>query len=519
MPVAGNRFGAMLGARRGNADDTFYARATPEKVEITETYSVTQEISSNPDKRSGPPTGRIEMVVPYDGGDYFTRQAVKDVERAVAARGQREPRTAIIGHLLVADHRQTDLYQNQSMRQFGEVGVIPLEVPVTSKDGTTGRLTTDRRASVMSYDYAPKQPELVPVDLEVQLFDPDIIDLEVDRLLDEADVDPAELIKRLTRVARFKSELLLMVQVHLTLPVKPGQLLKPAVKKISIGWPTVTSIATTQLMVLAPSNPELRKGTHRPNVKPRPIRYNPVERRLEWENVHFLPSKRSDEQDVVNCTFHSAQMHLIIGHPGELFAEDQLTVHAEVEVPGYLLSGVEARLYGATGNRVPAHPDRPLPELTTHVNATAVLQLDDAFAEREFAPYHQVVFDDVVPSDKRIDDIVMELKMAQFDVDAPEVLEDPAESVTPKWVLRASRQDSMSLTIAVEGKRYSVKVREAEQNRVEHDKLVEYDKLKDSGWIKLSMRGVMPGDHRELTRQMNELQAALRQRYDQQRGW
>jgi hypothetical protein len=512
MPVPVNMVRAALGSRRGSADDRFYARATPEKVEIAETYSVTQEISGNPDRDPGTPTGRIEMVVPYDGGEYFTRQAVRDVERAVAARGQAEPRTAIIGHLLIADHRRTDLHL--SMQQYGEVGVIPLEVPVTSKHGATGRLTSDRRASVMSCDYAPQPPELFPIDLDVRLFDPDIIDLELDRLLDAADVDPADLIKRLTREARFKSELLLTIRVHLTLPVKQGQLLKPMVKKVSIGWPTVTSIATTQLVVFAPPNPDLRQGTRRPDFKPRPIRYNPVERRLEWENVHFLPSTRSDHQDVVNCTFDSAQMHLIIGHPGELFAADQLTVHAEVEVPGYLLSGVEARLYGATGNRVPASPGRPLPELTTHVNATATLQLDDAFAERQFAPYHQVVFDNVVPDDKRIDDIVMVLKMAQFDVDSPEVLENPAESSTPKWVLRASRQDSLNLTIAVEGKRYSVQEHQVEQNRG-----VGQEKTKDSGWIKLSVRGVLPRDHRELTRQMNELQAALRERYRQQQGW
>lgn len=514
MPTPANVVRATLGSRRGNADDRLYARATPEKVEIAETYSVTQEIAKNPRSEPGTPTGRIEMVIPYDGGDYFTRQAVGDVERAVAARGQAEPQTAIMGHLLIADHRRTDLYQ--SMRQHGEVGVIPLEVPVTSADGTTGRLTSDRRASVMSYDYAPQPPELYPINLDVRLFDPDILDLEWDWLLDAFDVDPADLIKRLTQEARFKSELFLMIQVHLTLPVKKGQLLKPMVKRVSIGWPTVTSIATTQLAILAPHDPRLRSGTRRPGYKQQPIRYNPVERRLEWENVHFFqPRERSDDQDVVNRTYRSAQMQLIIGHPGELFAAERLTVHAEVEVPGYLLSGVEARLYGATGNRVPADPGRPLPELMTRVNATATLQLDDAFAKREFAPYHQIVFDEVVPDQKRIDDIVMVLKMAQFDVDPPrEDLENTAESSTPKWVLRARRpKDSLSLTIAVEGKRYSVEEHVVEQGRVGHQR------TRDSGWIKLSVRGVLPRDHRELTRQMNELQAALRERYRQQQGW
>jgi hypothetical protein len=515
MPVPANMVRATLGSRRRNADDRLYARATPEKVEIVETYSVTQEISSNPGRDPGTPTGHIEMVIPYDGGDYFTRQAVGDVERAIAVRGPGEPRTAIMGHLLITDHRRTDLYQNQSMRQHGEVGVIPLEVPVTSPNGETGRLTSDSRASVMNYDYAPQPPELFPIGLDLRLFDPDIIDLELDRFLDAFDVNPADLIKRLTQEARFKNELLLLIRVDLTLPVKTGQLLEPMVKRVSIGWPTVTSIATTQLMIPAPPDPGSGQDTRRPDYRRRPIRYNPVERRLEWEDVHFLPRECSDNQDVVSQTYSSAPMQLIIGHPGELFAEPRLTVHAEVEVPGYLLSGMEARLYGATGNRVPADSGRPLPELTTRVNATATLQLDDAFAKRKFAPYHQVVFDDVEPHEKRIDDIVTVLKVAQFDVDPPwEDPENTAESSTPKWVLRAHRPtDSLSITIAVEGKRYSVTERVVEQGRVEHDR------TRDSGWIKLSVRGVLPHDHRKLTRQMNDLQVALRDRYRQKQGW
>ena len=88
MPAPANLVRARLGSWGGNADDRLYARATPEKVEIAETYSVTQEISKSPWSEPGTPTGRIEMVIPYDGGDYFTRQAGRDVDRAVAARGQ-----------------------------------------------------------------------------------------------------------------------------------------------------------------------------------------------------------------------------------------------------------------------------------------------------------------------------------------------------------------------------------------------------------------------------------------------
>jgi hypothetical protein len=127
---------------------------------------------------------------------------------------------------------------------------------------------------------------------------------------------------------------------------------------------------------------------------------------------------------------------------------------------------------------------------------------------REFAPYHQIVFDDVVPGDMRISDIVTVLKTAQFDVKSKPVgLENIDETDTPKWLVRANRdKDSLSLTVAVDGKRLEVEESVLEQGRMVR-------RTKETGWIKLSVRGVLPRDHQELTRQMNELQAALRERY------
>ena len=62
-----------------------YARAAPEKVEITEEYSVTQEISSNPVWETGPSAGHVEIMVPYDGQAYFTREAADDVKKSQQA--------------------------------------------------------------------------------------------------------------------------------------------------------------------------------------------------------------------------------------------------------------------------------------------------------------------------------------------------------------------------------------------------------------------------------------------------
>src|ERR1700745_1513779 len=96
---------------RGNSGDadTVYARAVLERAEITENYYVEQEISKNrsttlsrdPSGRGeNEPPGRIEMAIPYDGHDYFTRQARDDVAGKLAHLEQRR-RMAVIGRLLL----------------------------------------------------------------------------------------------------------------------------------------------------------------------------------------------------------------------------------------------------------------------------------------------------------------------------------------------------------------------------------------------------------------------------------
>ena len=59
------------------------ARARLESARIEETYRYFRDISANAAaEQRGEPTGRIELVLPYDGDTYFTRQACRDVLRA-----------------------------------------------------------------------------------------------------------------------------------------------------------------------------------------------------------------------------------------------------------------------------------------------------------------------------------------------------------------------------------------------------------------------------------------------------
>jgi hypothetical protein len=200
-------------------------------------------------------------------------------------------------------------------------------------------------------------------------------------------------------------------------------------------------------------------------------------------------------------------MMLNIGHPGELFKEEKLEVNAEVEVPGYLLSGLEARLFDATGDKQGRQP-----KLTTRFHIRTDLYPADVFAGRTFSPYQQFVFDDIIPNEMRITDIVTVLRNSRFEVNEPwSGPENESGTQTPKWLLTARRSqgpDDLDLLVAVEGKRHVM-----DREQIMAESMVKISGNKESGQLKISVLGMLPRDHKELTREMNALQQALRDRF------
>lgn len=274
MSTPRDRVRSALGSRRGRGDDKLYARAKPEKAKITESYSVTQEISKNPSMQvDGEGTGRIEMKIPYDGRDYVTRQAVDDVERGIAMRSGTGERKAVVGHLLLTGHAKTDL--RNTIRRHSQVGVIPLAIPVTSAGGSLN-LTADRQTCVIGYDYQPDAPPIYPIELDIKLYDPDNLTskfYEVETLTKLGRTKPSEVIEKLRQETSFSSELLLIIVVRISLPVKKGYWRPtPVVRRVSVDWPTITSLGTTQLYV-----PHRSAEWEDPQLRQVPVRYNPVE--------------------------------------------------------------------------------------------------------------------------------------------------------------------------------------------------------------------------------------------------
>jgi hypothetical protein len=506
---------------RGYGDDTdaVYARAMLERAEITERYYVEQEISKNRSialsgnpraEQDDEPPGRIEMSIPFDGNDYFTQQAYKDVARRLAHL-ERRRRMATIGHLLLRDDEKTSLRTSLSLND--RYGAVPVRIPVTQADGSLAPLTADRKACRIRYDYEPEPPGIVPIELEIMLYDPDSLDLPtVDLMNGRGKRYVDDVIKRIRQQVSFKSELLLRVVVRLLLPVKKGYpRLEPFVARVSVGWPTVTSLQTLSLHFGEGPTAATPDG-----LKEAQVRYNPVKRRLEWEQVPmaWVKTNPADGDESIR-SYLSADMLLSIRHPGELYEQPSLEVHAEAEVPGYLLSGLEARLYDATGR-----PQKLQPTLTTRVSSEVRLVLDDAFARRDFSPFQHLVFDEIIPDDMRIADIITALNDAGFTVSRvrPEHQghEVDAETGSLNWFLAARRRegpDDMNLWIFVEGRRHRTK-----RETVVHGGGVTHRTTLDSGELNVFMRGTLAGDHKELAREMNALQQALRERYDRVRS-
>lgn len=523
-----------------------YARAKPETVSIVETYSYLQEISRNRDlqaDRSRPPTGRVRIVLPYDGDHYFTRQASADVS-AQLPPDHTDPTEALVGHVVLTNYGRADL--GHGGNRNGRFTALPIRVPVSGGGLPSGydHLIGDRASCVLTHDYRPdpNQPEILPVTVSITLLDPDSDDfLEIARL---GDADPDELKARLPVLRTFEPylELRVKIQVHVA-GGSPD--LRPEVSLVSIDWPKMTSLSSFRLWV---------------SGRDFPIRYNLASHSLEWRDVPLRATRKKDgtkqatdkhakseankgredkgeqddqeqprgerdekeqdaaeqdadrqdsakqsndkqdgedEQEPAIRTYESPIMTLFVQQPGELYREPMLQAKVDVRIP-QLLSGMEARLYGGTG--VSAEDCRP--ELVSEVSTRVRMILDDAFAERMVSASQHLHFEEVLPDPARIEDIRNALAGHGF-----QCLSDRQIGTDPYLHLlvyrRSQGPDSMELGYLIEGRRFTTARRKVVAGETLTTRV-------QSGDLKIFGYGTLRTSSREVTRAMNELQKVLR---------
>jgi hypothetical protein len=495
-----------LGQRSAGAGgrDAAFARARPRRVELTERYAVRQQISRSPSaETSAEPTGHIHISVPYDGHTYFTRQACADVDHATRMTGS-EISEARIGHLLLDNDGETDLRGVLKLREGH--GSVPVTVRLPAGPDVVGQLAADGQTCVLSEDYKPNRPEVIPCRLSIEVLDPDSLDLPPLDLAPgqakETRPVPGEVINKIRQLVDFKNSLLLQIVAHLDLPDHPGQAdAKPVLTKLAIDWPTITSLRTLNLEVDGES---------------RPVAYSPIEKRIEWRNVPMTARNKPGDKGGM-LSFASPVMNLFIEQPGELYREKVLSARAEIKVTGYLLSGVGARWFGAAGQR----SRTPDPKRATRLSVTTDLTLDDAFIRRSRSPYHHLFFDEIIPDEMRITDIKTALRdrgfsepvtIREFEFEGPDGPET-GQLKPDNWFLVARRPEGpnvMDLWLFVEGNRFDT---ERERTLPGH----KYKSTFESGELRVFIRGCLPRDSHALTREMNALQQALRERYERVR--
>jgi hypothetical protein len=464
--------------RKTDPTNAIHVRARVKRARIKERYFYEQEISENATRhQEKEPEGRIELVLPYDGDRYMSRQARRDIDHA-----RRTGTEALIGHLLLAGFGHANL--NGLLDEGPTYGSVPVKVPIEGLAVSDGPdpLTADRSACVVSHDYVPdtRHFKVDPVDVDARLIDPD--DAEFSPTEVASDIAGKRL--QIMRQVGFLPELRLVMTVRLAVPREQAKGARAKVRQVFISWPTHTSLRSLRLIV---------DGKHHP------IRYNPRREGLEWSDITMKAEADPGAGEL--GTFVSPVMTLVIPQPGELYQEASLGGQVKVVVDR-LLSGLDARLYDATGT-LRGHPRVALQSL---ISTKFDLTLDDAFARRILSPHQQLHFDEVIPAETRIDDIMMALKNLGFKVRDPWPDQGPEE----RWLFanRAEGPDKLELFLYVEGKHYK-----SRRQRTVPGGMTYRTEL-DSGEVRIYVYGWLAGDSRPVVQEMNALREALRERFD-----
>ena len=160
-------------ALRNRSGEPIYARARVESAKIEEKYEYRQEISLNADvSEVGDPAGLIRIVLPYDGDEFFTRDAYADVG-AARRGGAVAADEAVIGFLALTDYEKTDLEGPLGLQ--GNYGSVPIAVRLPGRPGPDeiDELIIDNSECVVSQEYRPEALRIVPVHVDMELDDPD----------------------------------------------------------------------------------------------------------------------------------------------------------------------------------------------------------------------------------------------------------------------------------------------------------------------------------------------------------
>ncbi|MGE3289430.1 MAG: hypothetical protein AB7J32_25490 [Pseudonocardia sp.] len=499
---------------------------------VEERYRVRQEISRNPDiELVDGASGSIDVEVPYDGYEHVTRTTVDDVRRWIAhhrlpsrptdGRSARSipDTTALIGHLVLTDHQDTDLAIATGIT--GRTIAMPLRIPVRSTELRSDEvLVADSHTFRQTVGYRPGHaiPALIPVEIDVEVTDPGSV--PVLRRSEQNEDNRNAATDRSQKYMAFEPYLVLDVRVVIHLPPRKGpRPPAPIVRRVRVSLPSGLTLAPSAIRLVVREREPDEVPPDGPAVPvdaepveddmPEPVvLHNPGDASIEWTDVKMRLDKHQPDQPI---TFCSPLMRVHIHQPGELFNEPELVVRADVEAPDILLSGAKVRLFDARGMPVARRRREPL-VVRTSVTAEATVVLDEAFAKRLFTPFQTFHFDEVIPDSQRVEDIraaLADLRYKTLHVDEWPMPKVSRSHTLVAWIVarRGDEEDAILLQVFVFGRRH--RTRRQSQHRGGR----RFTSKLDTGDLTVVFHGEVLRESGPLIRDVNALQLVLRDQF------
>jgi len=473
-----------------------FARVKPQIIRIAEKYNYQADISANQyTQHYEMPDGQFEIVIPYDGEEYFTSHASDDIKKQMPEAWNQDRLNARIGFIGFPNHLATDLEKQLDLSAHNSV--IPLDIPVQSKGIIEGRdsLTNDRHICKITQAYVPNWPETTPLQLSVNIFDEEILSellMGVELAsLSEALVKQA--VDSVAQQAGFKRSLIFSFNLTLALPGGVGRAddnNPPILERMAIEWPVTTSHRLINLVI--------RENSKDKNT---PIIYDPDRGVIEWGDIPFLvPKEKSQGTNLY--TYQTPQMMLVIQQPGELYQQASLEGEIEVKIPR-LFSGLQIESFGTDGQRA----DIKI-EAETKLFSKLSISLEDCFERKVFSPYQHLQFEGVILNEMRVNDIKTLLEDQGFEPTYKRL--SSGDQGLERYIfvgLKKKELEALRLWILVEGTRSRTTRRKQIPGGQDFTTEV------DTGHMTIYMRGELRGNNTNLIHSMNEVHKQLKERF------
>jgi hypothetical protein len=467
---------------------TIFARARPSVIRLTEQFTYQAEVSGNPHTdRQGTPNGLVEVIVPYDGQEHFSTEAIDDIERQVPDAWAQERFEARIGHIGLTNHTHTNLEERLSLSLHRNV--LPLDIPVQG-DGLEGPddLHDDRRACRITYDYIPEWPDTMPLKLTVNVFDEEIIKAAFVDTEEEQTTVLESVAREVARQVGFSSSLILAFDLELALPGRVGYTQDdqpPVLTRMALEWPVATSHRLVHLVV---------------GEDKWPVVYNPGRGVIEWGDVPFEPLGKTEGTDLY--AYRTPTITLLVDQPGELYRRERLGGEVRIEIPRSF-SNLRVTYFSAEGRQAEVHIE-PRTILTTDL----ALYLEDCFERKLLSPYQHLQFGGVILDEMRVADIVTLLEDQGFTPRYQELAADRSEM--KRYLAQGTRPEGperLTLWMLVEGTRSQT------TRRKQIPGGQTFTTQLQTGNMVIYMRGQLRGDSARLIGVMNEIQTLLKERF------